>query len=405
MSDMSTVQLPPLPSGTEPPAGPPDESPPEAEPPEPQPHRRWVRIALIAALAIVMLATPAALYFLLRDDSPDTGGVGGGGGVPTAEPTVSTAPTGAPSATAGAPAPDGRIPRETLANATFEVPPWPTDNLTGVSGRVTFRNGEVLVPPDSTFPFERHMVIGTVAYGDVDRDGATETVVHIGAYVQGGSTQVVVLDRDRKGAIVTMGTVVATTGEVRVFDETRTRVTASGVVEARVGDYQRCCGDETPQVWQTRGYAWNGSQFRQVTGPRSFPVNPWVTETSYDPGELVLGPAVGGVRRGTLTVAVRYVRGVRPAHLVIYMNPPPGMERDGSAWPAVRSDQTWPIIVDVPTPALGTNATYTFAFRRPATSTGGDFGLDVRGVNAAGTVLSESNPWQTNEAVIVRTSD
>jgi hypothetical protein len=401
MSDLSTVQLPPLPPGAEPP----DDMPPDAEPPGPGARRRWIRIALIAVLAVILVATPITLYLLLNEDSPDTGGAGGGGGVPTVAPTSSAAPSETPSGTAGAPAPDGRISPAVLRNATFEIPPWPTDNLTGVSGRVTFHNGEVLVPPDGTFNFERHMLIGSVAYGDVDRDGADETVVHINAWIQGGGTQVLALDRDRKGSIVTIGTVVATTGEVREFDADSTRVTAGGTVEVRVADFQRCCGDETPQRWQKRGYAWNGSRFRQTSGPLSFPINPWVTETAYDTGELVLGPAVDGVRHGTLTVTVRYVRGVRPAHLVVYMKPPAGMERDGSAWPPVRSDLGWPIIVDVPTPAIGASATHTFAFRRPATSTGGDFELSVRGVDSAGTVLSESNPWDLNGGVVVRTSD
>jgi hypothetical protein len=81
------------------------------------------------------------------------------------------------------------------------------------------------------------------------------------------------------------------------------------------------------------------------------------------------------------------------------------MERDGSAWPPVGSDPGWPIIVDVPTPAAGASATYTFAFRRPATATGGDFELNVRGVNSAGKRLSESNPWDWNGGVVIRTSD
>jgi hypothetical protein len=228
--------------------------------------------------------------------------------------------------------------------------------------------------------------------------------VHIHAYVQGGSTQVVALDRDRKGNIVTMGTVVATTGEVREIDSPGTRVTGGGAVEVRVADFQRCCGDETPQIWQKRGYAWNGARFRQTSGPASFPINPWVTDTSYDPGDLVLGPAVDGVRHGALTVTVRWVRGVRPAHVVIYMNPPPGMERDGSAWPPVRTGETWQIVVEVPTPAQGVDATHTFAFRWPATATDGDFVMDVGAINSAGKVLSESNPWQTTGSVVIRTS-
>lgn len=401
MSDLSTVQLPPLPPGEEPP----HELPPDAEPPAPRPPRRWVRVALLAVLAVILVAAPLTLYLVLHEDSTGTGGSGGGGVVPTQAPTTSGAPTGGPTATAGAPVPDGRIPSDVLRNATIDVPAWPTDNLTGISGRVTFHNGEVLVPADGRFDFERHMLIGAVTYGDVDRDGATETVLEIGCYVQGGSTQLVALDRDRKGTIITLGTVVATTGEIRVIDTEKTRVTGDGVVEARVGDFQRCCGDETPVIWQTRGYAWNGTRFRQTSGPVSFPLNPSVTETTLSFGDLALGPAIDGVRHGVLPVRVTYVRGTRPHHLVLSMSPAPGFEREGSTWPTVRSDRGWPIVVDLPCPAAGVTATYTFAFRRPAASTGGDFTIDLHGADAAGTVLSESNPFGGGGLVTVRTSD
>jgi hypothetical protein len=403
MSDQSTVQLPPLP----PDQGPPDELPPDAGPPEHGPRRRWVRITLIAVLAILLVAAPLTLYLLLDEDSPDTGGAGGGGVAPSQAPGVSAEPSGAvtsPGAPGapGAPAPDGRIPREVLRNATIDVPRWPADNLTGVSGRVTFRNGEFLVPADSRFDFERHEIIGAVTYGDVDRDGAAETVVQISTFVQGGSTQLVALDRNRAGAIVTMGTVVATTGEIREIDANATRVTSAGVVEARLADFQRCCGDETPQIWQTRGYTWNGGRFRQTSGPATFPLNPRVTETDFTISDLVLGPDVDDVRRGTLTVTIRHDRGTRPHHYVVYLKLPAGLDRDGTAWPPVRSDGTWTTIVDVPAPGAGATATYRFAFRRQAALTGGEVVADVRGANAAGATLSESNPWNGVRGVAVR---
>jgi hypothetical protein len=224
--------------------------------------------------------------------------------------------------------------------------------------------------------------------------------------VQGGSTQLVALDRDASGNIVTMGPVVATTGELRVIDSTSVRVTGEGAVEARVGDYQRCCGDDTPQTWQVRGYRWNGHQFRQVEGPAAFPLNPSVTETTASAGDLVLGPAVDGFRHGMLTVTVRHVRGTRPHRLLLYLTPPAGVERDGSAWPPIQTDgPAAPIVVDVASPASGGSESYTFAFRRPATSTGGELTIEVRGSNAAGRILGESNPFELPLRVAVRTVD
>jgi hypothetical protein len=391
MSDSTTLQLPQI--------------PPEPPQPEPVPDAdgpRWhrLRVALITAVAVLVLAAPVALYLVLRDDSPGAAP----GPAPSTSPSTSTSAAPSASAPVTAPAPDGRIPLDRLRNATFVVPPWPTDNLTGSSGRLTFHDGQVLVPPDDRFDFERQIIIGGVTYGDVDRDGASETIVELMCVVQGGSQQLVALDLDTAGNIVTMGTVVATTGEIRVIDSTRVRVTSEGLVEARVGDYQPCCGDETPQIWQVRGYGWNGQRFRQASGPTAFPLNPSVTDTSVTPSDLVFGPPADGIRRGTLTVTVGHVRGTRPHHLVLTFWPAPGIERDGTAWPPVRTDGPT-IAVDLPTPATGGSASYTFAFRRPVTASGGEFTIQVRGARADGTTLSESNGWDMPVHVTVRTTD
>jgi hypothetical protein len=355
---------------------------------------------LITAAVMLVLATPVAVYFVLRDDSPGAAP----GPEPSTNPGTSTSVEPSASAPTPAPAPDGRIPRDSLLNATFLVPPWPADNLTGPSGWLTFHDGEVIVPPDDQFDFERHILVGGVTYGDVDRDGAEETIVEIDCVVQGGSQQLVALDRDTVGNVVTMGTVVATTGEVRVIDSGSVRVNSGGAVEARVADFQACCGDETPQIWQVREYGWNGQQFRQVSGPTEFPPNPSVTDTSVTAGDLVFGPPTGGIRRGTLTVTVRHVRGTRPHHLVLTMWPAPGIEPDGTAWPPVRTDGPT-IAVDLPTPATGGSASYTFAFRRPVTASGGEFTIQVNGARADGSTLSESNGWDMPVRVTVRTTD
>ena len=390
MSDSTTLQLPPIPP----------EPPPPELPEAGDPRRRRVRAAVIAALVVLVLGIPLAVYIVLHHDSPTAAP----GPAPSAGASTSASVAPSASAPTTAPAPDGRIALDTLRNGTFVVPPWPPDNLTGTSGRLTFHNGQVVVPPDDRFDFERYIIIGGVSYGDVDQDGATETIAEVDCVVQGGSQQLVALDRDTAGNIVTMGTVVATTGEIRVIDSTAFRVTGQGVVESRLGDFQRCCGDETPQLWQVRGYGWNGRQFRQVGGPTAFPLNPAITDTAVTAGDLVFGPAVDGIRRGTLTVTVRHVRGTRPHHLVLFFWPAPGIERDGTAWPPARVDGQQ-IAVDLPTPATGGSASYTFAFRRPVTASGGEFTIQVNGATASGTVLAESNGWDMPVHVTVRTAD
>jgi hypothetical protein len=103
-----------------------------------------------------------------------------------------------------------------------------------------------------------------------------------------------------------------------------------------------------------REYGWNGQQFRQVGGPTAFPLNPAVTDTTVSTGDLVFGPPAGGIRRGTLTVTVRHLRGTLPHHLVLYMSPAPGIEPDGTAWPPVRPDDPLAsIVLDLPAPATG----------------------------------------------------
>jgi hypothetical protein len=357
---------------------------------------------MIAAAAVLVLAIPLVV-FAARGQLPWQ--------QTNAPVTSSPTATPPPSATPGGPAPDGRIPLAELKNATLDIPAWPTDNLTGLSGRLTFVEGEVISPVDAAFSFERHIIIFSAIYGDVDADGAQETIALIGCVVQGGSEQLVAFDRDAAGNIVTMGTVVATTGEVRYIDDSTALALDDGTVMVRVGDYQTCCGDPTPVQYQDRGYRWNGHEFGQVVGATSFPLNPSVTETGLAAGQLVFGPAVDGVRHGTMTVTVTYLRGATPDHLTLSFDLPNGVQREGSNWPPLRQASGTGFIIDLTTPLFSSSVAYTFAFSRPANLSGGEVMLSLRAATAldrgenlwlAGRTLSESNPFNQSARAAVR---
>jgi hypothetical protein len=368
--------------------------------------RRRLHIALIAALAIVVVAVPLVLLLVLRsDEGPDRPAPSGIGAIAPA--TAAPSATAAQSAPTGRPAaPDGRIAPRVLANATLMIPPWPTDNVSCPGGRLTFHNGEYTVPPDSSADFERHMLIGHSVYGDVDADGAQETVAEIDCFVQGGSSQIVAFDRDAVGAIITLGTVVATTGEIRTLDFSSGRIHGNSTVDVLVGDYQSCCGDETPQLWQTRGYRWDGGRFRQVTGPTAFGVNPSVADFATSATDLVLGPAVDGVRHGTVSFTVTYLRGAQPDHLVLTFYGSQPLERDGSAWPAVHDEDQWSFAVDLPAPPRGTAVTFTFAFRRAASATKPDsVALRLSAVDRAGQWLGDPSGYNNTSGFPVHTEE
>ena len=397
MSDQPTQQFPELPE------------PPDGQTPTDQRRRRW-RDALIAVLATLAMLLPVGIYLALRSGDQSTGSGGAAPTAPTASAPATASPSGKPSSTAS-PARNGRISLETLGNSTLTIPPWPTDNVRGPSGSLRFRNGTYPIPqspPQNTNqpPIGTELVILAVTYGDLDRDGADETMAEIGCFIEGGSQQLVAFDRTASSRIVTMGTVVSTTGEIREIRTGSARVGDDGVVTARLADYRICCGDETPQTWQDRGYRWYGGQFHQVSGPTRMSANPAVTETSVSTGELVLGPAVSGYRYGTLTVTARHRWGTHPRQLAIQFYPSAGLERTGTAWPPVSTAQGRAgFMVAVAAPPVRGAATYTFAFRRSATVAGGTLEIEAGGASATGSPLSEANPWNNGATATIRTVD
>lgn len=373
-------------------------------PEPPRNHRHAWRIALIAALSVLAVLLPLATYLVMRGEKGEPRPAAPVPGPPS--PGVST-PGSPPASSPARRAPDGHLPLATLKEATLTIPPWPADNFRGPSGRLRFHDGQVEIAGSGqeTPPTGMQIVILSVSYGDVDRDGRDETLAEIGCLIENGSKQVVAFDRDTTGRIITLGTVVATTGEIREIETGSTRVGSDGVVTVRVGDYQVCCDDRTPQTWQRRGYHWRHGRFAQCSGPTRMGANPAVTETTVSAGELILGPVVDGYRYGTLPVTVRHRWGARPATVrITFLLAPGGLERAGTAWPPVTAEDSG-FSVDVPAPAARSAALRTFAFRRAATGSGRTLDVGITGLSRSGNRLSEAVVWNNGVTATIRTAD
>ncbi|GLY03921.1 MULTISPECIES: hypothetical protein [Actinoplanes] len=297
---------------------------------------------------------------------------------------------------------DGRITPAVLREAVLDVPAWPADNLQCASGRLQFHDGQVRAEtrttPDGEPPHGDTVLILSSTYGDVDRDGAAETVVTMGCLIEGGSKQIVAYDRDSTGRIVALGRIAATTGEVRDIRDESAKVGDTGVVTARVADYQRCCADRTPQTWQTRGYALRDGKFTQVSGPTRMPLNPRVTDLRLTTGDLTLGAATGGYRQGTVAVTVEHRRGAHPGQLTLTFSPPDGLQRAGTDWPTTTPGPDGSFTVTVAAPAAGGSITHRFTFRRPAGTVGGELPIDLATVPR----LSQAVPWTSTAIAGIR---
>jgi hypothetical protein len=338
-------------------------------------HRRsrWIWLLVAGAAALVLLV-PLVTYALLgagSDGEPSTGSNPPTQPVPT-EPAP-PAPTESGATPSAKPkAPDGRIPMAVLRNATLDIPAWPPDALNGPSGRVKFADGQSEEQASTGY---RMYLADRLAYGDVDRDGAQETVIRVGFGGEGQSLQVLALDRDINRTIVTIGRVLATTGPIKVIDED-VAVTAGGQVRIRVGDFQACCGQDPIAQWQTRVYARRSGRFVQVGGPTAFPQNPRMTELSVAANDVVLGVPVKGVRHGALAVTVHAVKPVRPDHLRFVIALPDDVIREGVAWAGARVEAPGngyvQVVLDLPAPATGQSRTYTFGVGRAADASGGN---------------------------------
>lgn len=358
--------------------GPPPPSGPDGGPAEVPDRWRWLG-PLIAAAATIVVGVPLLAYAIFGTD----------GGEPRTTPSP---PAATPSA------PDGRVPLAELDDSTLFIPAWPSDaRYIGPSGWVEFTGGESGTLPGTSIRL--YLPDSQVGYGDVDHDGAQETVVNVASGNEGRSWQVLALDRDVRGKVVTIGRVTATTGRVQVIRDD-IRVDGAGAVRVKVGDFQVSAGEDPALTqWQTRVYALRSDGFAQVGGATSFPDNARVTELAVTASDVILGPPVRGTRHGTLRVVVAVTGPVGPDHLVVMMSLPADLVREGPAWAEaevepVGDDTVRVYLRDVrPAPGPGGSRAYVFGLARAEDASGEDtLQVFVSGLTAENLSMGENQP-------------
>ena len=265
-------------------------------------RRRRVAAVTVVATAIVLVAAPVAGYAAF---SRGTSTVPEPGMSSTPAPSPSTAPSTTPPPVVTTPPPsppNGRITRSDLLKARVDLPEWAPDAPCDESGADLVDVGDE----------DGDNLLTTVKYGDIDRDGAEETVAIIACvYLQTGQMQVVAFDRDEAGKIVTLGRVVATDRIVGQAKPDQIGWIASidprddGTVRVVVGDDYPCCGWKEEWVQrQTRTYSWQGGTFRQTGGPTRYAPNPLFTDLVVSAPDLKLMINDDGDPYGTLVVTV-----------------------------------------------------------------------------------------------------
>ncbi|MFC0031036.1 hypothetical protein ACFFMM_16060 [Micromonospora chaiyaphumensis] len=263
-------------------------------------RRRRRRTAVVTAAAVVLaVAIPVGANAALHRPDPPPGPAQTATPAPSKTSTSPTPPPPTPSTASATPAaPDGRITRSQLLAARLDLAAWPGyAPKTCVSDNVRLRSG----PQSDSVP----TLLADPRYGDLDGDGATETVALVACrYGEASAKQVLAFDRDGSGRVVTMGRVVGT--HDGMDDITDFSVQDHGKIRAHVADIQPCCG--TPQ-WspqrQWRTYAWTGERFTQTAGPTRFGVDPRLTDLTLTAGDLVVGPPdTKGDRIATVSITV-----------------------------------------------------------------------------------------------------
>ncbi|WP_089155289.1 hypothetical protein [Micromonospora sp. NBS 11-29] len=269
-------------------------------------RRRRRRAAMVTAAAVVLaVAIPVgASGALHRRTGPPPVPARTATPSPSASspsPTPSTASV-SPSATSASPAPpDGRISRAQLLAAEIDLVAWPDPTMPKTC---TSRNVR-LDPGPGEISESVPVLLGDPAHGDLDSDGATETVALVGCrYGEATAKQLLAFDRDPDRHVVTLGRVIGT--EPGAGDITDFSVRADGTVRAYLANLEPCC--DTPE-WKPqrhwRTYSWTGDHFAQTAGPTAFGTDPRLTDLRLSLGEMVVTtPDASGDRIATVTATV-----------------------------------------------------------------------------------------------------
>jgi hypothetical protein len=268
-------------------------------------HRRH-RVRMIAAttLAALVVAAPVAAYAAIGGDAHGPPAVSGDS--PSATSTDVTDPASpepsAPATDTVPAAPDGRISTADLGKATLDIPAWTKGfDASCPTGAVKFTGGKAGNGIEA--------LQGDPVYVDVDHDGAQETVVLVSCSPQGSDYQVVALDRDTTGKIVTLGEVVGSAGNTGKEGSDIMTIWAvqagdNGQVRVDVGEYRPCCEAAQASQHQWRTYGWNGSRFIQTGGPTAFGANPNVTDLAITTDRLTMTKQSDGSWVGSLRVTI-----------------------------------------------------------------------------------------------------
>ncbi|MGC4744088.1 hypothetical protein ACLQ28_00255 [Micromonospora sp. DT201] len=289
-------------------------------------RRRRRRAAVAVAVALVVAVTvPVAGQVGLRRDS--------GPAPATAPPTPSDSPS--PVVSSPPAVPDGRIDRAELLAATVDLPAW--DDLPDRPNNKVCASRGVRLSGDPVGTDTNLLV--ELDYGDVDRDGATETVILVRClFGTRGPAQVVAFDRDAAGRIITLGRVAATADpapEWLIGAEVR----ADGVTRVAMADRAPGVGwplEQSQRQW--RGYTWDGQRFRQVEGPRAFGPNPYAADLSVSSSNLALVREPGDSFSGTIEVRVRNASAGEVPEAVLSFGLPWQLRPVGDGWDRCREN-------------------------------------------------------------------
>ncbi|MBM0234029.1 hypothetical protein JNW91_20580 [Micromonospora sp. STR1_7] len=332
------------------------------------------RLAASTATALALFGGSAVGYAAMNGPDHRPGPVDPTPSI-SVSPTPSdlASPTLSPSATSGSPisaAPDGRISRSQLLGTAVNLPAWRAGRGCPTSS--------VRITADDR---EGANWLLALDHGDVDGDGAVETVALVQCVLgTGGPMQVVAFDRDEEEKVVTLGRVVATTIDkpqwLFALD-----VVDDGTVRVQVGDIAP--GGGWPGEWsqrQWRGYRWKGSAFAQVSGPTSFGPNPHSADLAVTATELVLSTADDGSRTGETTVRIRNKGTAAVPHATLRLNVPSAVRPDVDGWgPCGNEPQetSQPVTCDLGRIAAGAEVTLTLSFRAAVGATVGKGSADV----------------------------
>lgn len=369
-------------------------------------HRRRVATTSAVALALVFVVGPvtavAALNRTPAPPSPPITTVSPTTPSPSTTPSPTAAPT--PTAPPSSNAPNGPITRSELLGARLDLPAWrPGPGCPAEGARLTektSRNGD--------------NVLATVAYGDIDDDGATETVALIRCTVnQGGPAQVVAFDRDDSGKIVTVGQVVRSALEKPqwLLD---VQVRDNGVVRVQVADIAPGGGWDlawSQKQWRgytlERGKTLDDVKFVQTEGERSFPDNPYQMNLQVTATDLVYEPAdEAGARTGTVTVTMKNVGPLTAARPRLDFTLRPGGVGTAASpgWYACQDVRTEGEQTFCTLPALAAGAerelTFHLVSTGPGLPTSGTIGF--RPLDAKGKVAPEGNDWDNEISVTIK---